>query len=165
MNRMKSMKHKPLEIPANRNALLRRAFEEPDGCLSVGGLARGVEGPTAANGAQAARISLARLVELYRRKLGVSMEELSRRADVDLSELLGIETAETVNPTPQTLERLAIAFGLKPKTLLALAGRAGRRSRIGDAAIRFAARSEPMATLTAQEESALSEFMQELAKC
>jgi transcriptional regulator with XRE-family HTH domain len=165
MKRRNHAEHKAIEMPADRSSLLRRGFQEPDGCLSVGGLARSVDYPASIVGVDAARISLARFVELLRRKLGLSLEELAECAGIGLPELLAIESAQSDQPTSDTLERLAAAFGIKSAALLALAGHARRSGRIGNAAVRFAARSEPNATLAPHEEIALSEFMRELAKC
>lgn len=163
MKQQNEMKHKPLEIPQNRDALLRRAFAEPDGCLSVGGLACGLE--TAKATGEATRLSLARLIELTRRHRQLTVEQLAKEADVDLVELLAIENAEDVKPEPRTLHRLAGFLKVKVEGLLELAGAVtNRQSRIGEAALRFAARSEPMAKLTPEEEKALNEFVRELSK-
>jgi len=159
-------KHKPLEMPKNRDAFLARAMSEGDGCLSAVGLAYELTESGAGTGAEANRFSLARLVELSRRKLRLSLEELASRADVDVAEVLAIEKGDDVRAEPRTFQRLADVFKLNVDALLQLAGlvKSRQSSRIGHAAVRFAARSEPMAELTPEEERALKEFVEELSK-
>ncbi|MCC6422325.1 MAG: helix-turn-helix transcriptional regulator [Phycisphaerales bacterium] len=156
--------HKPLDItPLNNIAFSAKAFAEAEGCLSVGGLLHGEEETKPSP--DTARLPLARLIELARRKKRLSVEDLAREADVELSELVAIENGDDIEPDPKTLHRLAIFFNIRVESLIELAGAmTNRQSRINEAALRFAARSEPMTMLTAEEEKALNEFVAELAK-
>ena len=111
------------------------------------------------------RQSLGKFIELSRRRLRLTVEQLADRADVELGELLAIENAEDVQPETRTIYRLAETLNMRVDPLLELAGLVGRRSvGLTQSAFRFAARSEPMAALTSEEEEALNWFVGELTK-
>jgi transcriptional regulator with XRE-family HTH domain len=160
------MAHEKLDINVTSAWVLARAEREPEsGITSVGGLIGPVEGSRAALAMESSRLSLARFVELSRRKRQLSVEQLSERADVEVAELLAIENGEEFIPEPRTIYQLSRELGVKPEPLLELAGLVSvKQSRISDAAIRFAARSEPMAKLSPEEEKALHWFVKELAR-
>jgi len=116
-------------------------------------------------GADSHRVSLAKLVELSRRKLRLSVEELASKADIDLVELLAIEKAEPVDPSPRTIYQLAPVLCIRAELLMELAGLvAPRTTGLAHSAVRFAARSEPMEALSSDEDAALSWFVEELSK-
>ncbi len=52
----------------------------------------------------------------------MSLETLAERANVDLAELLRIETDETFVPGLRTVHQLASTLGLPAKKLMVLAG-------------------------------------------
>jgi hypothetical protein len=110
----------------------------------------------------ASRRSLAKFVELSQRRLGQSLENLAEKAEVDLGELLAVETSEGVVHDPQTIQRLAVALRVNPQLLLQLAGLLPAEGhQLEKAALHFAARMESVKPLEPQEEAALDKFCEE----
>jgi transcriptional regulator with XRE-family HTH domain len=111
------------------------------------------------------KLSLARFVDLSRRRMRLTVEALAQRADVDLATLLAIESGEDVVPEPRTVFQLAKVLNVNPEPLMELAGLIDvKNSSVGEVATRFAARSEPMAALTPEEEEALNWFVDQISK-
>jgi transcriptional regulator with XRE-family HTH domain len=142
---------------------IRALADAEDRCQSVtvGGLAHDLgmlQGP------EPLRV-LGRLIEFARRAKGLSLEDLARSADVDLAELVAIERDMDMTPTPRTMSRLAHTLALPPGKLMELSGLAEPCDEaLGKAALRFAARSEPMAELSKNERAAFEEFVKVLAE-
>lgn len=161
------MAHAKLNLNITPEWVKARAEREPEsGIISAGGLAdrldtlRGSAAPHDTN-----RQSLAKFVELSRRKLRLSVEDLAERAQVDLADLLAIERAEPFEADPRTFYNLARVLKVKEEPLMELAGLITiRNSRMNELAVRFAARSEPMDALSPQEEEVLSWFLKEMSK-
>jgi transcriptional regulator with XRE-family HTH domain len=176
------MAHETLNINITREWASSQAKLEPDsGMTSVGGLAHrmgelyreggsvqqeGTEVPAGRMmSADPKRKSLGKLIELSRRRLQLSVEQLAQRAEVDFAELLAIENAEDIVPEGRTIYQLAQILRIKPEPLLELAGLVVAKSlQLRESAIRFAARSEPMEALSKEEEEALNWFVRELSK-
>ncbi|MEZ6060872.1 MAG: helix-turn-helix transcriptional regulator [Planctomycetaceae bacterium] len=128
------------------------------GSISVGGLATrfGFYDPDDQKGPAV----FGQLVEFARRRLRLSVEQLAADADVDVEELVLIERGECCDPSPRTVHKLAEIFRLPTGAVAEIAGLVRRRhDRLGHAAYLFAARSEPMAALTEEEERAYEEFV------
>ncbi len=148
----------------NREWLQKMAGAEDEcGIVTAGGLAdeveklnlKKVEGPRV----------FGRLIEFARRKQGLSPENLANKADIDLGEMVAIENNESENIEPRTVYQLAHVLGLSPNKLIELAGLAeSRDEQLNDAALRFAARSEPTTNLTEEEREAFEEFVKVLAE-
>jgi transcriptional regulator with XRE-family HTH domain len=148
----------PLKFPADRTELIRRATEFSDGCISVGGLAYGEPKPRERPRALPA---FARLVELMRRELKQSVEELAVRASVDVTDVLALELGRPM-PKREVIERLAEVFGVDREPLLQLAGFVPTSSeQLSRLAALFSARLEPNEPLKPQEEQVLKWFRQE----
>ncbi len=144
---------------------LRRMAEAEDQCksVSVGGLAADVGMFDEATSTEALRV-FSRLIEFERRSRGLSVEDLAKQADVDLAELIAIENTGKV-PRPRTVFQLAKVLQLATGKLMELAGLAERKDQsLTQAALRFAARSEPRAKLTKDEKEALEEFVKVLVE-
>lgn len=138
------------------------AAEDASRSLSVGGLAADLGLlPSAKMGVQTA---FSRLVEYCRRKMGLSVEQLAEQADVDLEEIIEIETKASAVPDVRTVYELAKALKLAPSTLMEVAGLTTTRPQIRNAALRFAARSESTACLSHDEQEALEEFVKVLVE-
>ena len=106
------------------------------------------------------RQAFVRLLQLLRRDRGWTWEEFAKRADVELAELIRLETDEQFFPNPRTVFQIANTVGLPNQKLLALAGLISVKDpTFDDAALKFAARSEPIDRLTPEEQSALSEYV------
>jgi len=175
------MAHETLNINVTPEWALEQAKLEPDvGVTSVGGLAQRIRGfedvpnaeqegaenlSTPSMSADPRRQSLGKFIELSRRRMRLSVEQLAEKVDVDLAELLAIEKAEDIVPEPRTLYQLAQFLRMRVEPLLELSGLVVAKSvSLTESAVRFAARSEPMDTLTKEEEEALNWFVKELTK-
>jgi transcriptional regulator with XRE-family HTH domain len=109
------------------------------------------------------RIAFGRLISLLRRHKEYTVEQLANKADVDAAEILSIEEHMLFEPDPRTVYQLAQTFGLSQQKLMELAGLGEPERSVAESAIRFAARSEAPAKLTADERAALEEFLIDLA--
>lgn len=162
---MNENKHQPIHFPSDRGDFLEWATSEDDGCLSVAGLALrcGLVEVSEIDTRERPRI-LGQFLEYTRRQRRLSLEDLAKRATVALSELLAIER-DNATPTPRTLYQLAQYLNLPFGKLQELAGLAeSRDERLNEAAVRFAARSEPTAQLSAAEREAYEEFIKALVE-
>lgn len=143
---------------------LRRMADAEDKCVSVsvGGLAHdfGMFQPTVA---ETPRV-FGRLIEYARRERGMSVEALANAANVDLAEIVAIETEHDALPKPRTVYQLAQVLKLPASRLTELAGLAQPRRSLSEAAVRFAARSEPTTKLSDDEKEAFEEFVKVLAE-
>lgn len=172
------MAHEKLNINVAREWSRTQAKNEPNtGITSVGGLAHRVSELTAANApgsfaradyiqsTDPRRLSLGKFVELSRRRLRLSVEQLADKANVELVELLALEKAEDITPEARTIFQLAGVLNVRPEPLMELAGLViPKTAALTDSAVRFAARSEPMQALSSDEEAALNWFVKELTK-
>jgi len=101
-----------------------------------------------------------RFIKLMRRRRGITTEKLAEDADVDLAELVEIEDDARFKPEQRTVYQLANYFDVPMRNLMQIAGlTVPKNSRLFDEAIRFAARSEPVAQLTPEEQAALEAFV------
>lgn len=106
------------------------------------------------------QIAFGRFVRLMRRSRGLNVEKLADQTDIDIVELVNIEEDPHYRPDVRTVYQLSSFFKLSQTHLLQVAGlTAPRNDRIYEEAIRFAARSEPVAELTAEERAALEAFV------
>ncbi len=145
--------------PYSKEWLLERVkVEDESASFSVGGLAADI-GWLQPAGVDATPV-FARFVDLARRARGMSWETLARSADVELADLMGI--LEGHQPTPRTVYMLAHVLHVSNERLMELSGLAEPRQEVAEAAVRFAARSEPNVKLSAQEREALEEFVKVL---
>ena len=143
---------------------LREMSAVEDSCASIaaGGMAAdfGMVHPAAA---EPQRI-FGRLIEYARRAKGLSVEKLAEEAEVDLAEIVNIERQLDVVPLPRTVYQLAQVLGLPSAMLTEVAGLTRARNEVSLAALKFAARSEPMSTLTNAEREAFEEFVKVLVE-
>lgn len=100
------------------------------------------------------------LIQMLRRKKRLSIETLAKKAKVEVSELISIETILDFEPKPRTVHQLATFFGLPNRTLLKLSNLTTVHDcKLHDAAVRFAAHSPNLAELSRDERKALAEFV------
>lgn len=145
-------------------AWLDRRCTHDTGMVSAGRLARDLDalGTPAPEHDALKMTAFSKLIELRRRSCGFTPEVLAERADIDLAELVDIEQRGTT-PEPRTIHRLADTLKLPLQGLMELSGLAEPRNhRIGESAVRFAARSESIAKLTPEQREALEEFVRQL---
>jgi HTH-type transcriptional regulator, competence development regulator len=110
--------------------------------------------------AEATKTAFVRLLHLLRRERHLSLEQLAQKADVDLAELVKIETDESFKPTPRTVHQLSAFLKIPAKKLMVLAGLLQVKDYdLQQASVRFAARSEPVDDVTPEEHAALEEYV------
>ena len=157
------MSRKENEKGPSRQWLLEMAdIEDTCRSVAVGGMAADF-GFDSLGESRSQRV-FGRLIEYARRAEGLSVEDLASRADVDLSEILAIEREEQTIPQLRTVYQLAGALAIPAGPLTEVAGLAKPRRQVSEAALRFAARSEPTSKLTKAEQDAFEEFVKVLAE-
>lgn len=100
-----------------------------------------------------------------RRSKHLTVEKLADDADVEISELVSIEEDAHYKAELRTVYQLAEFFDVQKSGLLQVAGlTVPKDTRLVDEAVRFAARSEPVAELTREERAALDAFVAVLSE-
>jgi transcriptional regulator with XRE-family HTH domain len=123
------------------------------------------EGNAMAAAADDPSIAFGRFVRLMRRNRGLSIEKLADDAAVDVAELVSIEDDTRHKPEVRTVYQLANFFRVPRPNLMQLAGlTVQNNNRLHDEAARFAARSDPVVALTAEERAALEAFVAVLSE-
>jgi transcriptional regulator with XRE-family HTH domain len=157
-----------MKFEITRDWCMRMARLESDGEIGAGALAIDPvfeSAPAGVEASEEASVAFSRFVRLARRSRGLSVEKLAENADVEISELVNIEENSQHKPELRTVYQLANYFGVQRANLLQVAGlTAPKDSHIIDEAVRFAARSEPIAALTPEERSALDAFVSVLSE-
>jgi len=145
---------------------LKNMAEREDGCfVSVGGLVESLEQKEQASNVIPMKPAFVRFVELARRERSLSLEQFAEKVDVDLVELVKIETEASYKPAIRTVHRIAEFLKVPQKKLLALAGLLQMKDpEFQTAALRFAARSAPVEKLSMQEHSDLEEIVKLLCE-
>ena len=111
------------------------------------------------------RPAFGKLINLWRRKRGLRMDQLAEKANIDLAELIEIERNIHYTPEPRTVYQIAKTLGLSNERMLQLSGNViARDHTLGHEAVRFAARSESVEKLTKDEQRALEEFVKFLSE-
>jgi len=114
---------------------------------------------------ESAPLPFAKFINLQRRARQLTMEALAEEADIDLLELYSIEHEPEFHPEPRTVFQLAETLKLPQDKLFQLSGlTVATNSRFREEAIRFAARSEPLDSLSPVEYEALCEFVKYLSE-
>jgi HTH-type transcriptional regulator, competence development regulator len=146
---------------------LKKQAELEDNCfVSVGGLVVAVEDlEQQTQRVNAVRTAFVNLLNLTRREYKLTWEQFSQKVDVDLAELMGIESDENYKPTPRTVTKIAQFIHVPAEKLFILSGLARARDiQFEEAALRFAARSQPVKELTSEEHEALKEYVKFLCE-
>jgi len=106
------------------------------------------------------RIAFGTLVELWRRSRGWDAARLAEEAGVAPREVLEIERHPEAEPEPRAVHKLARVLDLPAAVLLELAGLGTLATpSLREEAVRFAARSAPVAPLSPEERDALESFL------
>ena len=138
-----------MKIEITKDWCMRMAQLETDGEIGAGMLAIDpvFEGaPASVETLREASVAFSRFVRLARRNRGLSVEKLAEDADIEVFELVSIEENSQHKPELRTVYQLANYFGVQRANLLQVAGlTAPKDSHIIKEAVRFAARSEPIA--------------------
>jgi transcriptional regulator with XRE-family HTH domain len=146
--------------------LKKQAALEDNCFVSVGGLVLALEDlEQQAQRVNAPRAAFVNLLNLTRRKHKLTWEQFSQKLDVDLAELMGIESDENYKPTPRTVTKIAQFIHVPAEKLFILSGLVRARDiQFEEAALRFAARSQPVEELTSEEHEALKEYVKFLCE-
>ncbi len=105
-------------------------------------------------------IALAKLVELRRRSMGLTVEDLSRQVSISPLEILRLEAGYLVPRVRDQLPALARVLRLREVALLELAGvKPDSTGRVLPAAQAFVSRAASPDALTPSESEALEEFV------
>ena len=141
--------------------LKRLAELEDIDFVSVGGLIASIEElqqkPAAV---ELTRPAFVRLLELARREHRMSLEQFAETLDIELAELIGIQNDEHYRPTAPTVNKLAHFLNVPEQKLFVLAGLVrAEDERFQAEALLFAARSQPVQKLTAEEHEALEQYV------
>lgn len=105
-------------------------------------------------------VAFGRFVSLMRRKRKLTIEDLAQEADLDALELVEIEEDARYKPEVRTVYQLANYFGVPRPQLMQIAGlTAPKDTNLLREGVKFAARSESVEELSAQESAALEAFV------
>lgn len=155
-----------MRMNLSREWLAKRAEHEENAEVSCGAFNLQVLGAEHENKLvsqvveESPRLAFGRLINLWRRKARLRMDELAEKARIDIGELVAIEREMHYTPEPRTVHQLAKTFGLSIERMLQLSGNATVRDlTLDQEAVRFAARSESVEKLTKDEQHALEEFV------
>lgn len=111
------------------------------------------------------RVAFGQFVSALRRRMSLTIEQLSDDLDVDTDELVLIERDVDYTPEPRTIHRLAKTFNIPIQRLLQLSGLATSKDpHLYQEAVRFAARSASIERLTNEETVALESFVRFLSE-
>ena len=143
--------------------LKKQAALEDNCFVSVGGLVSAVEDlEQQAQQATASHTAFVNLLNPTRREHKLTWEQFSQKLDVDLAELIEIEN---YRPTPRTVSKIAHYLRVPAEKLFILTGLARAHDRqFQEAALRFAARSQPVTALSSEEHEALKEYVKFLCE-
>lgn len=155
-----------MKFNSDPNWLKKQASLEDNCFVSVGGLVSEVEAlEQRAQPATASRTAFVGLLDLTRREHKLTWEQFSQKLDVDLAELIEIENDESYRPTPRTVTQIARFLHVPVEKLFILSGLARIHDRyFQEAALRFAARSQPVKELSLEEHQALKEYVKFLCE-
>jgi len=159
-----------MKMEISKEWCIRMAQLEGDAEIGAGRLAvdpvfDGETVPVTATDEDGPNIVFGRFVSLMRRQRGISLEKLADDADVDMTDLVEIENNPYHKPELRTAYQLANYFNVPQSRLMQVAGlTAPKDTRLFNEAVRFAARSEPTAVLTPEEDAALEAFVAVLSE-
>lgn len=144
---------------SSRESWLDRIDDIEDSARSISAAGMAADFGMVHHASMAGQRVLGKFIELSRRNRRLTVEDLAAQADVDLSDLVELETNESAAPEPRTVYQLSQVFGVPAQAMMELAGLATARGEVNNAAVRFAARAESISDLSEQERSALEEFV------
>ena len=159
-----------MKIEISKEWCMRMAQLEDDaeigaGLLAIDPVFYGDPVPAGVNKEEGTNVAFGRFVNLMRRRRGMSLERLADDADVDMADLVEIESDPHHKPELRTAYQLANYFKVPRVGLMQVAGLAvPKDAGLFDEGVRFAARSGPTAELTPEEGAALEAFVAVLSE-
>lgn len=154
-----------MKIEIDKDWCMRMAQLEGDAEIGAGRLAidpvfDGDPVPAEDGEEEGPNVAFGRFVNLMRRQRGISLEQLADDANVNLADLVEIESNPHHKPELRTAHQLANYFKVSRAGLMQVAGLAAPKdTRLFNEGVRFAARSESTAALTPEEDAALEAFV------
>lgn len=104
------------------------------------------------------------LIRQLRRSEQLTIEELARKARIEIEELKLVEHDPHYRPRPRVVHQLAEYFDVPSRSLMKLSGATISRDRaLQEHAMKFAAKSDDLSKLTQEEQILLNEFVKYLA--
>lgn len=104
-------------------------------------------------------VAFGRFIEMKRRDMGLTPEQLAEVADLEISEILSMERDSHYDPEPTAVTQLAKVFHVSPTGFSQLAGlTVPKNEKFVYEMTKFAARSESSAKLTPEERSILEHY-------
>lgn len=121
-------------------------------------------GATADTGRHARHQGLAAVLDLLKRREGLSDEELATKADIERDVLAKIATDPAYEASPRTIYQLERFYGLPKRSIGILAGavRVEDPDALDSRALEFAAKSASIGKLSREERRLLNEFVKAL---
>lgn len=108
-----------------------------------------------------AALAFGSLLRLQRRNSRLTVAQLAKAMDVDEGEIRSIEHDASYRARPRTILSIARYFELPPKTVMKLAGAAAvNDDGFVENAMRFAAHSDDLGSLTKEEKQLLKKFVE-----
>lgn len=144
----------------------RQAALEDNTYVSVGGLLSAVEELEQKKiGSSVNRSAFAQLVRLFRRERRITWEQFATELDVELGEVISIESSQPLSPAPRTIHKLAAMMKVPTEKLFVLSGLAQTRDvHLQEESLKFAARSQPLEELSRDEHAVLQEWVKYLCE-
>ena len=105
-------------------------------------------------------VTLGKFVQLKRREMGISVEELARQARITLKEISNIESDIFYSPKPRTLHQLESVFNVSSGSLAKLSNALHiKPTALKGKKSKFAAQSGELTELTDEERNILGEYV------
>lgn len=160
------MKLKVTKTMARNMARLEEGYSVTAGCLDTESFFKEVELRAVEPASKETYIGvLSSLISMSRRAAGLTREDLAEHADVGIMEVFQIEEEVAIIPEPRVVSRIARALDLPPGKLQQLAGHVTILDpQVSSAAYKFAASSGSLEPLSAEQRTALNEFVKALAE-
>jgi transcriptional regulator with XRE-family HTH domain len=146
--------------------LRQQAALENNCYVSVGGLVTAIEEMQGKRvGSHVLKAAFGQLVRLFRRDHRMTPEQFAEDLDIDLAELIAMEAADQLRPSARSIHKLSEKMKVPSSKLFVLSGLADARdTHVQEESLKFAARSQPLQALTADEHQILNEWVKYLCE-
>ena len=154
-----------MKVDINKEWCIRMAQLEGDaeigaGCMAFDPVFDNETVPVDTSGEERLSIAFRRLITLMRWRRGITIEKLADDADVDMTDLVQIESDPYHKPELRTTCHLADYFKVSQSSLMQVAGLAELKDlRLLEEGVHFVARTESKAGLMPDKYAALEEFV------
>jgi transcriptional regulator with XRE-family HTH domain len=155
-----------MKILSDQEWLRQQAALEHNCYVSVGGLLTAIEEMQGKRvGSNVLKAAFGQLVRLFRRDHRMTPEQFAEDLDIDLAELIAMEAADQLRPSARSIHKLSEKMRVPSSKLFVLSGLADARdTHVQEESLKFAARSQPLQALTADEHQILNEWVKYLCE-